>query len=134
MLRDHLRDKGISIYALARDSGISYSTLNDLVNGKVEIANCKVSLLHKLADALGITMDEVFSLCSEKDRLISNSYNLEVRLMVRNKSYFTKFIYGGAPIELELCKVNGDTAYYIEDIARWRTEAYIRNRRMQEFM
>jgi hypothetical protein len=79
-------------------------------------------------------MDEVFSLCSERDRLVSTSYSIDVRLIVRNKSYYSKFIYGGAPIELELCKVNGDTAYYIEDIARWRTESYIRKRRMQEFI
>lgn len=45
MLRDYLREHGRSIYALSKESGVAYSTLNDLVNGKVDIDHCKVSLL-----------------------------------------------------------------------------------------
>ena len=37
------------------------------------------------------------------------------------------------PVELPLCRVCEDARYYIEEIARWRTEGFIRERRMQEY-
>ena len=133
MLRDYLNEKGISIYSLARDSGISYSTLNDLVNGKVEIGNCRISLLRRLAYALDMSLDDTYLLCSGSSHQISNSYDKKAAISVRNKSYYAELTYDDEVIEFELCKVNEDTSYYIEDIARWRTEDYIRQRRMEEF-
>ena len=37
MLKDFLAEKGISIYHAAKESGISYSTLNDIVNHAYEL-------------------------------------------------------------------------------------------------
>lgn len=135
MLRDHLKENGISVYALSRDSGISYSTLNDLVNGKVEIDNCRVSLLRRLGTALGMPLEDIYRLCVNSDdrRLIANAYNVDARLSVRKKSYFCDFCYKGERVELRLCRVSSDTSFYIDDIARWRVEAYIRRRRMEDF-
>ncbi len=133
MLRDRLNEKGISIYSLARESGISYSTLNDLVNGKVEIDQCRVGLLRSLARTLGLSLEETCGVCDGTERTVSTSYHVDVQVFVRNKSYVSEFDYDGEPVLIELCKVNEDTRFYIEDIAAWRAEEYIRNRRMQEF-
>ena len=48
MLKEYLKKKNKSIYALSKESGVAYSTLNDLANGKVDINQCKVSLLRAL--------------------------------------------------------------------------------------
>ena len=58
MLKDYLSTHNISIYSLSKRSGISYSTLNDIVNCKVEIANVKSGILYSLAKVLEISMDE----------------------------------------------------------------------------
>lgn len=133
MFRNYLRDINKSIYSLAKDSGIPYSTLNDLVNNKVSIDNCKVSLLRSLAGALGVSMDELYGLLSQPERSVVNSYDVVVTLNVRNKTYYVLFEYQGEPVELELCKVNEDTTYYIDEIMKWRSEGYIRQHRMSEF-
>lgn len=134
MLKDYLHEKGISVYSASKGTGIPYSTVNDLVNGKVEITNCKVSLLKRLSEYLAMTMDDLYSICSEEDLSLKNSYGCDYKINVRNKSYYVEFMYDSKPVEIELCKVNRDTTYYIDEIAEWRSEAYIRERRMEEFV
>ena len=61
MLKDYLNEKKLSMYKVSKEGGIPYSTLNDLVNGRVEIENCKVSLLLQLANYLGLSLDEIYA-------------------------------------------------------------------------
>ena len=133
MLRDYVNRSGKSIYALARDCGIPYSTLNDLVNGKVDVDNCKVSLIRSLAVYFGISMDEAYAVCAGEKLTVRNSYGVDVTVLVRGKSYIVEFEYGQKPVSIEACKVNDDTRFYINEIAAWRSEAYIREQRMKEF-
>ena len=67
MLKDHLKEKQISIYSMSKACGIPYSTLNDLANGKVDIDNCKVGLLLKISDKNRSTglMTPTFIACIE---------------------------------------------------------------------
>ena len=132
-MKEYLKKKGISIYALAGKSGVPYSTLNDLVNGKVDASNCKAGMLNSVAHALDLSMDETYRmLCGDKCT-VRNTYDIEVTVNVRNKSYYAEFLYGDKPVDLLLCKVNGDSSFYVNDIAKWRSEGYIRDRRMEEF-
>lgn len=133
MLKDYLRTNGISAYALSKTSGIAYSTLNDLINGKVTVDNCRVSVLRSLAGALDLSMDQLYSICSDEIRFIRSSYDAKAALRVRAKYYYAEFKYGGDPVSLRLCKVNEENSYFIDDIVRWRVDAYIRNRRMEAF-
>ena len=133
MIKDYLKKQNISVYALSKESGIAYSTLNDLVNGKVPIDRCRVSLLRSLSSSLNLSMDEFYEICCSDSKCVSSSYNVEAGIRVRAKYYYAMFDYKEVPVELKLCKVNEDNTFYIEDIARWRVESYIRRRRMQEF-
>ncbi len=133
MLKEYLKQEGLSIYAIARDSGLPYSTVNDLVNGKVHIDQCRVGLLRGLAEALGLPLEDAYELCAEKPKDLHTSYQVDVRVRVRNKSYLAEFEYGGETTVIELCRVNDETRFYIDEIARWRAEEYIRERRMREF-
>ena len=133
MLKDYLSQIGRSIYAVSKETGIPYSTLNDLANGKVQIDQCRVGLLRSLAQTLGLSLEETCGVCTGTERTVPTSYHVDIRVFVRNKSYVSEFDYEGEPVLMELCKVNEDTRFYIEDIAAWRAEEYIRNRRIQEF-
>ncbi len=133
MFKDYLKENQISIYQLSKDCGIPYSTLNDLANGKVDIDNCKVGLLLKISEYLGMPIEDTLSLIRGKHKERRNAYGTDYLVQVRNKSYYLVMEYMGEPVEIELCKVNGNSAYYIEEIARWRSESYIREMRMKEF-
>ena len=133
MLKDYLREKNISIYSLSKDCAIPYSTLNDLANGKVSPDNCKVGLLKGLASGLGLSMDEVYGICTGETLRIKNSYNMDLTVQVRNKSYYVVFDYADSPVSIELCKVNGDSSFYIDEIARWRSESYVREQRIADW-
>lgn len=133
MLKDHLNSYGRSIYAVSKNCGIPYSTLNDLANGKVKIDNCKFGMVRKLAAGLGLSIDELCAICDPGPAVYLNKYDIEVRLDVRGKTYYALFEYMGEKQELPLCRVTEDTKYYIKEILTWRTEAYIRERRMSSW-
>lgn len=52
------QQRGFTIYQLSVMSGISYSTLDNLVNRK--IFNPKIKTLHKIASAFSLTLPEFF--------------------------------------------------------------------------
>ena len=133
MLKDYLKKHNLSLYSLSKLSGIPYSTLNDLSNGKVNIDNCKVSVLKGIASVLGVSLVEAYDICSANQAPFKTSDGMDTFVSVRNKNFFCEFEYNQQSVEIELCKVNEDTKFYIEEIAKWRTEEYIRTRRMKEF-
>ena len=133
MLKEYLANCGRSIYAVSKECGIPYSTLNDLANGKVKIENCKFGMVRDLATGLGLSLDELCGVCASESATFKNRYDVEVRLDVRGKSYYAIFEYMGEEIEMPLCRVTEDTKYYIKEILTWRTEAYIREKRMNSW-
>lgn len=133
MLKEYLKNHGISIYALAKRSAVPYSTLNDLANGKVSIDNCKVGILKSLSCTLGLSMEELYEKCLGGDQMsVDTDWGVRADISVRNKSYYVQFVYKELPVEIELCKVSRDTTRYIDGIAKWRAEGYIRDQRMKE--
>lgn len=130
MLKEYLNDRGRSIYAVSKDCGIPYSTLNDLANGKVKIENCKFGMVKDLAAGLRLSIEELCDICASGAEVYRNSYGIEVKLDIRGKSYYAIFEYLGERVEMPLCRVTEDTKYYIKEILTWRSEAYIRERRM----
>jgi len=133
MLKDYLKENNKSIYALSKESGVAYSTLNDLANGKVDINQCKVSLVRSLSQALGLSLEEIIRICSSEEIDMKTSQGIDVKVSVRNKTFRAEFVYEEETIDIELCKVREESAFYIDEIARWRAEDYIRNRRIAEW-
>lgn len=63
MLQSYLKRRNISIYRLAKETDISYSTLNYIVNGRTPIEKCSLETFKKIADALQISMDQLYKEC-----------------------------------------------------------------------
>ena len=138
LLKEYLSEQNKSIYGIAKECGVPYSTLNDFVNGKVRASQCKAGMIRGVAQSLGISMDELYDMSEKSDDEINDvhvvtSYGIPVSVRVRHKSYQAEFIYDGEPVTLDLCKVSGPTQFYIKEIAKWRAEGYIRNRHMEDF-
>lgn len=67
MLKTLLNEKNMSLYKLEKVSNVSHATLNDLYNERTNVEKCSVSLLHDIAKALHMSMDELYSKLSYSD-------------------------------------------------------------------
>ena len=125
MLKNYLNDKGISIYSLAKESGVPYSTLNDIANGRVEVDNCRVSVIRKLSDCLGVSMDELYELCLIDWNVELDDVAEKAEVFVKNKTFYTSFEYEHEKKTIPICSVREDEIRFISDLARWEIEDYI---------
>lgn len=64
-IKNYLKSNDISIYKVANDAQVAYPTVFNIVNGKVDIMNCALGVVKKIADALGLTIDELITLCDK---------------------------------------------------------------------
>lgn len=69
-LKELIKKEHISIYALAKKSNISYSTLSDMVNGKTLLHKCSCDKVFRLAKALNVTMESLIE-SSIRDEIMS---------------------------------------------------------------
>ena len=60
MLSSIIEQKNITPYRLAKDTGIAYSTLADIISGKTDIKCVSAQVLYKLAKGLGMSMEELY--------------------------------------------------------------------------
>ena len=58
-INDILQSKKISKYRLAKDSGVPYSTVADIVSGKTRLEKSSAEVVYKLAKALDVSMEEL---------------------------------------------------------------------------
>ena len=54
-----LMNSGMSMYSLAKTTGLPYTTINRLVNDKLDINDCNAGSVYKLSNALGVTMEQL---------------------------------------------------------------------------
>lgn len=62
MLRVILNEKNVSLYQLEKTSQISHATLNDIYNERVNIDNCSILTMSKLASSLKMPIEELFNM------------------------------------------------------------------------
>ena len=56
---DLLRDQHKSIYRLSKETGIPYSTLNDICNEKTPIGKTSVDIAYKISNSLSVTIEDL---------------------------------------------------------------------------
>lgn len=132
MLKEILKEKKLSIYQAARQAQIPCNTLNDLVNKKVAIENCKCSTLYNIANVLNISMDELYDKCRNNNIIYEPKHNIYATINIKNKHYFLNFIYKDDKIEILLNKVNALSTHYIQEIAKWELDAFLSKKEMEE--
>ena len=63
-----LENDAMSMYECSKRSGIPYSTLSDIIKGKTPIDRVSSGNLHALAEALGYSMDTLYSMMHIPER------------------------------------------------------------------
>ena len=86
MIRDILEAKGLSVYKVAKDINVSYSTLNDIVIEKTDIKKTSAELLYRLSKYLELSMEKLYTI---NDDDIENIYinNKRRNIIVETKKY-----------------------------------------------
>lgn len=69
----YLNKKGWSKYRLSKESGIAQTTLYDILSGKKVTPNVKT--LQKIADALGVSVNEFFKEDNKDNEVYKIKYN-----------------------------------------------------------
>ena len=81
-----LNEKKISTYQCSRQSNIPYTTLLELVKGKTSIEKCSAETVFRLAKALDMTMDELYTqLHSSEARAAFETFKSNVCHSVKEK-------------------------------------------------
>ena len=60
-IREIIDERKMSVYQLAKVSGIPYATLNDICNGKTRLEKCTAETIYKLAHALDMSMEDLLT-------------------------------------------------------------------------
>jgi len=84
MLRSMIEERGKSVYAVAKESGIPYTTLNELVNGKKKFSECSFKTIHSLATYFGMSVDNLHSLVLGVSPIVSIN---QTWLLKKKKKY-----------------------------------------------
>lgn len=66
-----LEQKHITKYRLSKMSGVPQSTIADICNGKSKLAKCSAETVYMLSKALDVSMESLFELSTENERLYS---------------------------------------------------------------
>lgn len=61
-----LKEKNMTQYRLAVQSGVPHATLSDILNGKTKIEKCSGETLYKLAVTLGVSIEDLIVESIEK--------------------------------------------------------------------
>lgn len=83
MFKKYLYDHKISIYKLSEISNIPYTTLNELVNGKKSILDCKIKTIDNLSKALNMSIETLLHFLNNKNSTLSCSWEDS-----KNKLYY----------------------------------------------
>ena len=134
MLKKYLKKRNISIYKFATDIQEPYSTINDIVNGKKSLDNCKFGLVKKMAEYLNLSLDELSELGNTSYTIISEQINQKGILYVKGKKYCLEFSYLDKIYDMELCKVNENSRYFIKEIAKYELEKQVNRMKMEAYI
>lgn len=60
-INEILKEKGMTKYRLAVLSGVPHATLNNICSGQAKIEKCSAETLYKLAQVLGVTIEDLIT-------------------------------------------------------------------------
>lgn len=74
MLKEFLKERNITLYKLSKLSNVPYSTINELVNGKKNINDCKIKTVVSISNALNLSIEAFIEIFNGKRLELSNSW------------------------------------------------------------
>jgi len=66
MINELMENKKITQYRLSKDSGVAYTTINDICNGKAQLEKCSAETIYRISKVLGVSMERLIEPCFDK--------------------------------------------------------------------
>ena len=73
-LKDYISEQNLSIASISRESGLPYTTVSELVNGRKALGKCSAETVYRFAATLGTTVENL--LVAESGRGFTDRYSL----------------------------------------------------------
>ena len=61
-----MNEKKITKYRLSKDSGVPYTTVNDICSDKAQLEKCSAETVYRISKTLGVTMESLIEPCFDK--------------------------------------------------------------------
>lgn len=119
MLKDYLKEKNISTYRLAKETGIAYSTLNDLVNHKISIDSFRMGPARLLSEYLSVSLDEFYALCKDDAKATVKVGDVIGTIGVKGRRYYVDYELDGITHHDDICKVCSNNDCFVATYASW---------------
>ncbi len=113
-IREYLKTNKTSIASISQRTGIPYTTVSELINGKVSIDKVYVGTAMKLAEASGLSFMNFYKMCKETTSLPEIP---DGRIIIKNKRYYIEYDVDGISGIEYLCKVNPENSQCLENTA-----------------
>ena len=91
---------GLSLYELAKKTGLSYTTVNELKREVLDINKCSVKHVCKLAELFCVPIEELMNPCFYMEG-ISGRYRKIRYVWKKGKTMILTFTYKNLPVELD---------------------------------
>lgn len=109
-----LKESGLSMYGLAKYSGVPYTTINEIHNNKIDINRCESGTVFKLAACINASPEEIMNKIMYLDGIKGKYKGIEYVWSTSDTSKLI-FEYKGEEVVLDTEKqynVKGRNRYY----------------------
>ncbi len=121
-IKAYLKEKQIKISDIARRCGIPYTTVSEIINGKVDIDHVQIGTGLQIAKVCNLSFQELYNMCK-------NTYSLPAvengKIIKKNKAYYLRYSLSDISGEVYLCKVNDINTHFVKDMAEWCIESML---------
>ncbi|MBR5360749.1 MAG: helix-turn-helix transcriptional regulator [Lachnospiraceae bacterium] len=113
-IKDYLKANKTSISYISKKTDLPYTTVSELINGKVSIDKVYVGTAMKLAEACGLSFMCFYKMCKETTSLPEIP---DGRIIIKNKRYYLEYDIDGKTGVDYLFKVNPGNTKCLEAAA-----------------
>lgn len=112
MIKEIMNNKNITQYRLAKDSGVPYSTINDICSNRAQIEKCSAETIYRISKVLGVSMESLIEPYLEK--------RIDFELFKSNTCHRLKEL-GDIDFVIELLEQDSINKYYKK---KWYSESF----------
>lgn len=66
IVNEIMQSRSMSKYRLSKNSGVPYTTVNDICTGKAQLEKCSAETIYRIAKALEVSMESLLEPCFVK--------------------------------------------------------------------
>lgn len=116
-LKEYMKYEKISVSSLSKTANVPYTTVSEIVNGKIDIQKVQFGTVLRICKALDISTEKIFELCVIPEE--------NWTIFLQDNEYYMSYKYGNDRKTKKLCKYSEANSKYITQIAECYYEEII---------